>query len=258
MNQNDVFSASVESFQSHGYVHLPQLFDPPQLACLVQTADQLAAAPESAGKWMKYFERGDNGQRLLNRVECFLDYWPQFGRAMDQSKLSVFLPAVLGTGYQLFKEKLNFKLPGAGGYAPHQDGPAWTMLKGESVTLMIAVDDADEGNGALKVDIDFQCGRHFLPHRGGRIVGDDSISWRAVPIRAGDVIAFSSFLPHCSGGNRSMRSRRAYFITYNAGSDGDRRSEYFRFKREAFPPEVERGSERDVETWRSRLARDLL
>ncbi|MBB3229161.1 hypothetical protein FHW69_003815 [Luteibacter sp. Sphag1AF] len=207
---------------------------------------------------MKYFERAHDGRRLLNRVEYFFDFWPDLPTALERSQLPSLLLALFGGPYHLFKEKLNVKLAGAGGYAPHQDGPAWTMLKRESITVMIAVDDADEHNGALQVDANFSCGRNFLAHRQGQLLDQDSIAWATIPLRAGDVIAFSSFLPHRSFGNGSSRSRRAYFITYNAAADGNCRDAYFDFKRRAFPPEIERLGAEDIGQWRTRLSRDLL
>ena len=38
---------------------------------------------------------------------------------------------------------------------------------------------------------------------------------------------------HRSGTNRSDRSRRALYVTYNASSEGDLRSEYYDHKKQA-------------------------
>jgi hypothetical protein len=38
----------------------------------------------------------------------------------------------------------------------------------------------------------------------------------------------------------SRQPRRALYITYNRGSEGNRRADYYALKRRAFPPECER------------------
>ena len=50
----------------------------------------------------------------------------------------------------LYKEKINYKLPGGAGYSAHQDAPAYPMIAAH-VSAMIAIDDADETNGGLEV-----------------------------------------------------------------------------------------------------------
>ena len=44
---------------------------------------------------------------------------------------------------------------------------------------------------------------------------------------------FNTFAPHRSVTNRSDRSRRALYVTYNASSEGDLRSEYYDHKKQA-------------------------
>jgi len=207
---------------------------------------------------MKYFEKGEAGDRLLNRVENFFDYWPELLDMFEGPAIRPLLEALFWGKYFLFKEKLNVKLDGGGGFAPHQDGMAWKMLTQESITLMVAADGADEANGALQVDSRFSSGRRYLPHQEGRLVECSNIAWETIPMQPGDVIAFSSFLAHMSIKNTSGHSRRAYFVTYNAYVDGDRRREYLAFKRKTFPPEVEREEGADYSDWRARLSRDLL
>src|SRR4030095_16184001 len=50
----------------------------------------------------------------------------------------------------LFKEKLNFKLPGGAGFAPHQDAPAFTSFSQTyHITLMLGTDATTPENGSL-------------------------------------------------------------------------------------------------------------
>ena len=44
----------------------------------------------------------------------------------------------------LYKEKINYKLVGGAGYAPHQDAPAYPFIA-THVSCMVAVDDGHIG-----------------------------------------------------------------------------------------------------------------
>ncbi|MBO9741341.1 phytanoyl-CoA dioxygenase family protein, partial [Xanthomonas axonopodis pv. begoniae] len=246
------------AFQRHGYIVLRSAFSGVALDRLRLLADFLEAAPEIAGRWMKYFELGPGGTRLLNRVEAFLEHCPEAPAVFDNPAMHEAVFAAFGRPYVLFKEKLNLKPAGGGGYAPHQDAPAWRLLTQEAVSVMVAVDETTAENGALQVDCEFACGRTLLPHSHGQLVDACSISWEALYLLPGDAVVFSAFLPHQSSPNRSRSHRRAFFLTYNASEEGDLREVYFAHKRRVFPPEIERADTAAVAGWRSRLARELL
>jgi ectoine hydroxylase-related dioxygenase (phytanoyl-CoA dioxygenase family) len=134
----------------------------------------------------------------------------------------------------LYKEKINYKLPGGAGYSPHQDAPAYPMID-VHVSAMVAVDDADESNGGLEVVS--RCFDTVLPldERGciePSVV--ERLDWQLVPLRAGHTLWFHSRTPHRSGPNRSDQPRRALYSTYNAAGEGDLRNAYYETKRAAF------------------------
>ena len=134
----------------------------------------------------------------------------------------------------LYKEKVNYKLPGGAGYSPHQDAPAYPMID-VHVSAMVAVDDADESNGGL--EFVSRCFDAVLPldERGcieASVV--EQLDWQPVPLRAGHTLWFHSRTPHRSGPNRSDQPRRALYPTYNAAREGDLRAAYYDTKRAAF------------------------
>jgi ectoine hydroxylase-related dioxygenase (phytanoyl-CoA dioxygenase family) len=117
------------------------------------------------------------------------------------------------------------KPPGLPGQAWHQDERYIPTRDRSLVGAWVALDDADEENGCLRV----------LPrsHRPGRLYpfadhgqpdefdptaesyGFDPTGEIAVPVRAGDVIFFNGYLLHRSLRNRSAdRSRRALVNHY--------------------------------------------
>ena len=138
--------------------------------------------------------------------------------------------ALLGEQAVLYKEKINYKLAGGAGFAPHQDAPAYRFVE-THVSCMVAVDDATTANGCLEV----ASGQHheLLPtDESGCIRADivDALIWDPVEVRAGQTLWFHSRTPHRSGPNLSATPRRALYPTYNAAAEGDLRSDYYRQK----------------------------
>lgn len=138
--------------------------------------------------------------------------------------------ALLGEPAVLYKEKVNYKLPGGAGYAPHQDAPAYPFVA-KHVSCLVAIDDAKIDNGCLEV----VSGHHheLLPTDERGCIRADvvaSFTWEPVPVRSGQTVWFHSWTPHRSGANRSRDARRALYPTYNALSEGDRREAYYRDK----------------------------
>jgi hypothetical protein len=135
--------------------------------------------------------------------------------------------ALLGEPAVLYKEKINYKLPGGAGYSPHQDAPAYPFVQ-THVSCMVAVDDALLGNGCLEV----VSGMHheLLPTDSLGCIRDDvaaSLTWAPVEVQAGDTLWFHSRTPHRSGPNLGSTPRRALYPTYNARSEGDLRAAYY-------------------------------
>jgi ectoine hydroxylase-related dioxygenase (phytanoyl-CoA dioxygenase family) len=131
----------------------------------------------------------------------------------------------------LYKEKINYKLPGGAGYAPHQDAPAYRFVD-THVSCMVAVDDALVGNGCLEV----VSGRHheLLPMDDVGCIRADiaaEMEWMPVEVMAGETLWFHSRTPHRSGPNLGSTPRRALYPTYNALAEGDLRAAYYAQKR---------------------------
>lgn len=57
------------------------------------------------------------------------------------------------------------------------------------------------------------------------------LDWTLVSTEPGDVVIFSSYVPHRSRPNRSDRRRALIYLTYNAQAEGYLRDEYYRHKR---------------------------
>lgn len=235
---------SIKQFHDDGYLISTDLLSPAEKKKLIEYTNEILGLPETAHKWMQYYEIV-NDKRTLCRTENFLDYFPELDQLI-RGKLNDAVSELLGEPAILFKEKINFKLPGGAGFGPHQDAPAYTTFKQRyHLTIMIASDKSDIENGCLEV----VPGEHklgMLPHPNGEIEQslvkkwEDENKWKPIETEAGTVLFFGSLLPHRSHKNHSNRPRRIYYLTYNALADGDFRKAYYADKREKFPPDAER------------------
>lgn len=187
------------------------------------------------------------------RVEDMLSCYPSFHTFINGT-ITAYLSRLLEEPYVLFKDKTNFKWPGGGAFPPHQDFPAYECFGPRMhITAMVCIDPASLENGCLQVaqnwpdgfrdcpDLDpalVDQGTAILPYvMGGPKHGSidpeyvEKIQWVPIEASAGDVIFFTSYLPHYSESNQSQNPRRAMFFTFNRLCDGDHRSAYYYVKR---------------------------
>ena len=192
---------------------------------------------------MMYFEPSltNPKERLLCRTENFVPFSPNLASTLNGKLLDV-CSDLFGSEAVLFKEKINFKLPGGDGFKPHQDVAAgWDAYKQSiHISALICVDPANEENGALEVVRNEQ--RHGVIMMWKPIPDDvcDRMKWELIETQPGDIVLFDSFVPHRSGPNNSNKSRRAMYATYAMQKEGDFREQYFKEKRANFPPDIER------------------
>jgi Phytanoyl-CoA dioxygenase (PhyH) len=222
---------AVQQFGTRGWV-MVDVLPRSTRASLSTWADEVAALPEPTGV-MHHHELTDAGPQLC-RVEHFFWLHRGFRDLLAHGALPAVAAALLGEPAILYKEKINYKLPGGAGYAPHQDAPAYPLVSAH-VSAMVAIDAADDENGGLEVVSG--CFDRVLPtdERGcidAAIV--ETLAWEPVAVPAGSTLWFHSRTPHRSGPNRSSHPRRALYPTYNAMSEGNRRAEYYATKAAAF------------------------
>ncbi len=236
--------AAVAHFEEHGWL-LTRTLDDDGVAALRSWVDEVAAWPDDAGDWLHHCEMTDDGPKLC-RSENFVPFHDGLRELLTAGQLLETASALLGEPAVLYKEKVNYKLPGGAGYAPHQDAPAYPFISSH-VSSMVAVDDATVDNGCLEV----ASGMHheLLPMDDTGCVDPDvaaGLDWWAVEVPAGCTLWFHSRTPHRSGPNRSTLARRALYPTYNAASLGDLREDYYREKLAAFAQRAASGEHTGV------------
>jgi len=230
----------VQQFREQGYLVVPGLFTPEEMVPITEWVNEVENWPETPGKWMMYFEETENA-RLLNRIENVLPHHENFMALATGDKMQGACGQLFGEPAVLFKDKINFKKAGGGGFESHQDVQAgWGTYADLHITCLITVDKTTVENGCLEMVGGFHnrglLGDEWVP------LDDNAVEMEYVKVEAepGDAVFFDSYAPHRSGPNNTDQSRRVLYYTYNAASQGEHFEQYYIDKRKSYPPDCER------------------
>ena len=238
----------VAQFNRDGFLVVRGMYSPEETHAISEWTDEVAALPEMPGKYMMYFENSQSdGSRILCRIENFVPYHEGFSKLITARRMRLAVSELFGEEAVLFKDKINFKLPGGDGFREHQDVQAgWDDYAGIHITAMIAIDETNEANGSLEM-IAGMHNKGVLGSMWAPLTDEDtdSAEYVAVHCRPGDAVFFDSFAPHKSQPNNTNQARRVLYITYNKLSEGDSREQYYTDKRRNYPPDIERDPDKD-------------
>lgn len=220
----------LDAWHDHGWLNLVGALDPTTVGDLVRWLDEVNAWSESGdGPGIHHHEQTEHGPAIA-RSEHFADDHRELGAFLRGGTIADVLAQLFGEPPVLFKEKVNYKHPDGGGFAPHQDASAYRFVD-HHISVMIPVDPATEASGCLWFAPGHTEG--LLETNGrGRLTDAvvDRLLWRPLEAHPGDVVFFDSYAPHRSGTNTTDQARRVFYLTYNAASKGDFRDRYYRDK----------------------------
>lgn len=241
----ELSAGQIEDFRRDGYLVVTGAFSSDQTDRIEHWTTEVAALPEESGKHWVYHETSqtDPGVDLICRIEKMSPFHPGF--AEIARSLAAAAGQLLGGDAALFKEKINFKMPGGDGFKPHQDSQAgWGDYAPYFITAMVCVDEATLENGCLHVVQGRQ--KRSLFRMWEPLTDEDmaGMKFEPVPTRPGDVVLFDSFTPHYSEPNHSTEIRRLYFATYNLASEGNHYDKYHADKYKNYPPDIDRDPNR--------------
>ena len=237
----------IKKYQNDGFLLLRKFFSKDELDQIIKSIEQFSRMKPNdwkLGKEMAYYETSteNENERILCRVEKYVDYHQQFQKLANSDKILNVLEDLMGGPCVLFKDKINFKRPNGGGFRPHQDVQArWDDFVEYTMSIMISTDQSTPENGCLEV-APGQHKRGLIGKYDRPLEGEDlkGMKFEMVQTEIGDVLFFDHFTPHQSKANKSNKSRSNIYLTYNLLSDGDHRNEYLDAKRRGLPPDNER------------------
>ena len=249
----------IKKYQNDGFLLIKNFFSKDELEAINKSIEKFSKMKPNdwePGKEMAYYETstsiGDytmnetstknENERMLCRVEKYVDYHQEFQKLANSDKILNVLEDLMGGPCILFKDKINFKRPNGGGFRPHQDVQArWDDFVKYTMSVMVSTDQSTPENGCLEVAPGQHkrglIGKYDRPLERKDLKG---MKFEKVPTEIGDVLFFDHFTPHQSKPNKSNKPRSNIYLTYNLLSDGDHRNEYLDRKRRELPPDNER------------------
>ena len=225
----------ITGFDDKGFVVLEGFLNKEVMGRVSACLDELRDKQPAAGEEAKYYEKSPvTGENILVRIENILgDHNPELGELLLPPKAVECLTQLLGVPPVLFKEKINYKLPGCRPDKLHQDQAAgWNTYCDFFITMGIAVDENRLDNGALSFMISGNYDKQLMTEEWQPLTYDDppyqpEDEYVLIEANPGDVIFFNAYVPHGSPPNTGTRSRRNIFLTFNRQSDGDMRENIF-------------------------------
>ena len=236
----------INDFKRDGYLLVNGLSNANEMKEITSWTDEVGNYPEIPGKCMMYFEQSqlNSGERILCRMEDIEPFHKGFSRLFTQGKLTQCTADLFGEEVVLFKDKINFKMPGGDGFKAHQDIQAgWDTYAPLHITALVTIDPCTKENGCLEM----VAGEHNKGLLGEqwKPLDEDELDYISLPTEPGDVVFFDSYTPHRSAPNMTDKARRVLYVTYNAISYGDHRRQYYDDKRKSYPPDCERVADKE-------------
>jgi len=187
-----------------GFVVLPGLLDQPDVAALlhaVRHAEPLDPRPNPLSSGAMEFR-----SNLFHRSAPIRTF-------LGDPRLVAVITALLGRDVWCRWDQAVSKRPGAGWFPWHQDN-GYTQLDAVHLQLWVALTPSYRRNGGLLVAPGAH--RQRLPHtwQGDHVVTEPGQPVVAIDAEPGDVVAFSSLLPHATGPNTSHEDRWAYVAEF--------------------------------------------
>lgn len=229
--------SAVQKYERDGYLLVKRSFAAVECEALREEAHRLATwhqviRPDNLRTEMWQH----NGCAEINKYDPVVDVSPVFAHVAADARLTDVVAALFGEQPLLFKDKLIFKMPGHGGFGPHQDHTWYWCFPPHLIAAMVSIDEADEANGALEVAVGYHRMDNPVPQGEIRDLTASecppTTAWRTVTTGIGDIVFFDGLLPHRSGPNNSNRSRRALYLTYNPGQYGNLYGQYYAYRRD--------------------------
>lgn len=222
----DLSEAQLAHWRERGWLAVPRAFSADHVSRIGDWVGAVSQPVQPGDRRLHYFEETEAGPAIC-RTEGFLDDHEELRRLITEGALPALMAALSGEPMLIYKEKINYKHPGGAGFAPHQDLTAYPHVE-LNITALAPIDPMTAENGCLEL-AEFGA-RARLPNDGRGCLPPataEALRWRPLPLAPGDVLIFTSYVPHRSGPNRSASSRRALYLTYNRAAEGDLRARYY-------------------------------
>ncbi|XZE46504.1 phytanoyl-CoA dioxygenase family protein [Pirellulaceae bacterium SH467] len=218
---------AIQRYHEEGYLVLKQFFAPEKIKELGKDVDRVLTEHreilDPRNLRVRFKPHHATGENLLEVLDPIADLSPMAKSLTIDDRLLSVLFDLYEEPAELFKDKLIYKPPGASGASLHQDWIAWPGFPNSFLTVLVAIDPFTEKSGATEVYPGGHLNGYLAPMDGKHhVLTEGQMMCEPVPLvlDPGDIAIFGCLVPHRSSANTSETSRRGYFISYNARSDG--------------------------------------
>ena len=217
----------IQAYHDDGYLILRNVFSQDKMALLGEEGDRIAVEHadliDSKNMRVRFRPHVVTSAPVFEVFDPIADLSSLAYEVAHDPHLFEILCDIYGEPAELFKEKLIYKQAGAIGATLHQDWIGWPGFPESFLTVLVAIDSFMQENGATEVYPGLHKNGYLSPKDGQHhLLSADAMGVEPVPLllEPGDIAIFGCFTPHKSAANTSPKSRRGYFISYNARSDG--------------------------------------
>ena len=165
-------------FEKNGYIKISSFFSKSEINLLKNLVLKIQKLKPQRGKHMIYTDKLKN-KHVLTRTENFFDYEKGMKKFLNKKKIKSLLKNLTGFEQVLFKDKINWKYPGAKGFEPHQDAQVWENLYKNVksfVSLTISVDRTTIKNGCLEIAKEKHTEGHLGDNKSAQKILSDILS----------------------------------------------------------------------------------
>ncbi|KAF8530462.1 hypothetical protein BU17DRAFT_79242 [Hysterangium stoloniferum] len=241
-------STSVDFYRANGYLLLPKLYNPFETAKINVWRKEIQSWKSHPVKnYLQYYEMNSEKQLVPCASENFAAHHEDFNRLFRSERLTSMLMQIWDDEVCLFKEKINYKGSGGGGYAPHYDAVSYAHIDPNARTfasILVAAEEATPLNGCLEIVPGSHKRENLPPLRSDKTIRDEwsmRQMWKSIPLQPGDALLFDSYLAHRSGDNNSPNDRATIYATYNPkGQGGDLHDAYYAHRIKYYPDQAKR------------------
>lgn len=209
-----------QTYQTNGFLHVPQMLDPTEVELYRQALDKAVCA-----------RKQDDTRPLREKslyeqsfIQCQY-LWEEFVGVRPLTfhpKITAMAANLMNaTRIRLWHDQALYKEAGGRETEAHQDQPYWPIAERDTITAWIALVDTNENNGCMA----YFPGSHFgdaefidifnTPGDGKRL--EEKLQATPpvfVPCRAGDVVFHNGFTVHMANANNSGKIRKAYTMIF--------------------------------------------
>ena len=234
-----ITKTQIKFFKNYGYLIINNLIKKNEIKKCLQSAKRIQNKPDK--KIYRYFEKNifKIKKDVLIRAENFYNIDKNLTKLINHKSIIKILKKLFNDKPIIFKEKINYKPPGAREDKLHQDSQAgWHKFSKKFISVLITLEKRKLSNGCLQFDISGN-NHNKLIGKSMKVLQKKKLKkpkFKFFLLEVGDVIFFNNYIPHKSNSNKSRKSRIQVYLTFNKSKDGNFRKKYLSEKIVSYPP----------------------